>query len=182
MIGALDDRESPKLKIGGSYSQDRTRKKRTKVGENGQLERKIRMKTARFSRKQVESAIIGTRGIKATIAARLGCSRQTLENYLMRYPELREILAQERETIIDLAESKLVEAVEQGETRAVMFVLETMGKGRGWSKRTEITGADGAPLVLPADVLEALRARGIEASEVVAQFVEMIRAGAELGE
>jgi hypothetical protein len=140
------------------------------------------MKTARYSRKQVENAIRGTRGIKSTIAERLGCSRQTLENYLVRYPELREAVESERDSIVDLAESKLITAVEAGETRAVMFVLETLGKGRGWSKRTEITGADGAPLVLPADVMASLRAQGIDAQEVVAQFVEMIRAGAEVGE
>lgn len=129
----------------------------------------------RYSRRTLREAITGSRGIKVAIAQRLGCSRQTLDSYLLRFPDLNALLADERDSIIDLAESKLLKAVNAEDWRAVQFVLETLGKGRGWSRRTEVTGADGAPLGLSPDVVALMAQLGIEASAVVAQFEQMIR-------
>jgi len=128
----------------------------------------------------LKQAISGSRGVKTAITGRLGCTRQTLDNYLKRYPELMALVEEERESIIDLAETKLMGAVNNGDMRAVLFVLETQGKARGWSKRTEITGADGVPLGLPDDVIAIMRGMGVEPTEAVNQFVEMIRRQAEV--
>ncbi len=136
--------------------------------------------TKRYSRTMLKQAISGSRGVKTAITGRLGCTRQTLDNYLKRYPELMALVEEERESIIDLAETKLMGAVNNGDMRAVLFVLETQGKARGWSKRTEITGADGVPLGLPDDVIAIMRGMGVEPTEAVNQFVEMIRRQAEV--
>jgi len=89
------------------------------------------------------------------------------------------VVAQERESLVDRAESKLMEAVDKGELKAVLFVLETMGKERGWTKRTEVTGADGAALGLSPDVMQLIGAMRLDMSDVVQAFEEMIRAQAE---
>jgi len=128
----------------------------------------------------LKQAISGSRGVKTAITGRLGCTRQTLDNYLKRYPELMALVEEERESIIDLAETKLMGAVNNGDMRAVLFVLETQGKARGWSKRTEITGADGVPLGLPDDVIAIMRGMGVEPSDAVNRFVEHIRRQAEV--
>jgi hypothetical protein len=135
----------------------------------------------RYSRKAITEAIKGSRGIKTAICARLTCSRQTLDNYLARYPELVALVENERESIIDLAETKLLKALQGDDMRAILFVLETMGKGRGWSKRTEVTGADGAPLGLPPDVLDMMRKMGVTPEEMVQQIAELMRAEAAVG-
>jgi hypothetical protein len=129
----------------------------------------------RYTRRAIREAIKGSRGIKVAICARLECTRQTLDNYLKQYPELAQAFNEERENIIDMAETQLLKAVNGGDMRAVLFVLETMGKDRGWSKRTEVTGANGTPLGLSADVLQMMAALGVEPSEVVKQFEDMIR-------
>jgi len=152
----------------------------------------------RYSRAMIKKAILGdpdvtikgkdgklhpqlsSRGVKSTIYGRLGCTRQTLDNYLARYPDLAALIEVEGESIIDLAESQLLVAMAQGDMRAILFVLETKGKRRGWSKRTEITGADGVPLGLPDDVIAIMRGMGVEPTEAVNQFVEMIRRQAEV--
>ncbi len=140
---------------------------------------------AKFSRQAVRRAIVGdpetkmasSRGVKSTICARLMCSRQTLDNYLEKYPELQKLVNDERETIVDLAENKLLAALNRDDMRAILFVLETMGKGRGWSKRTEVTGADGAPFGLSPDVIELLRAMGVEPTQAVKEFETLVRQG-----
>lgn len=137
---------------------------------------------AQFSREAFVKAIEGSRGIKTTIAARMGCSRQTVDNALERWPELRAALKDERESIVDLAENKLLKAVANDDMRAVLFVLETLGKDRGWSKRTEVTGADGGALFgLSAEVQGMIQSMGLDVSEVVRQFEAMVREAAQSG-
>lgn len=131
--------------------------------------------TKRYSRAAIKKAITNSRGIKTAICQRLECSRQTLDNYLKRYPDLAALVNAERETIVDLAETKLLKALQGEDMRAILFVLETMGKGRGWSKRTEITGADGAPFGLSPEVVELMRQMGIEPTEAVKEFEALIR-------
>lgn len=132
---------------------------------------------AQFGREKIEKAISGSMGIKTAVARRAGCSVGTIDNALQRWPELAKQLEEERESIIDLAESQLVRAVNDGEMRAILFTLETLGRNRGWTKRQEITGADGVPLLSP-EVAEMIRARGLDAAEVVRQFEAMVRAAA----
>jgi len=133
-------------------------------------------KTVRFTKTAVRIALEDARGIKSDAARKLGVSRQTLDNYMVRYPELKEVMDKARDSLVDAAESKLSMLVEAGEIRAVLFTLETLGKNRGYSKRTEVTGADGANLMqLSPETLEALRMMGIAPSDVVRQFEDMIR-------
>ena len=45
---------------------------------------------------------------------------------------------QPKRIIIDLAKSKLIEALEQGNITAIIFALKTLGKNEGFSEKTEI--------------------------------------------
>jgi len=76
---------------------------------------------------------------------------------------------------VDTAEVMLAKAVAAGDIRAITFTLATKGKGRGYSQRTEITGADGGALVIAPDVLSAMTRLGLETSDVVREFEALIR-------
>lgn len=137
----------------------------------------------RYTKREIRKAIEGSKGIKTAIAQRLNCTRQTVDNYLDRFPDLKALVSDERDSIIDLAEVKLLQAVNNNDMRAILFVLETIGKDRGWTKRTEITGADGgAVLELPPEALRLLKVMDIEPSDVVREFVAMLEAEAEKAE
>ncbi len=57
------------------------------------------------------------------------------------------MLAEARESSIDLAESKLIEAIKAGNLTAIIFFLKTQGKSRGYSERSEFGHTtDGKPL------------------------------------
>ena len=132
-----------------------------------------------FTKERFEMAIKDSMGIKTGIAQRVGCSRQTVENALERWPDLQTMIADERTSIIDLAETKLMQQISGGELRAILFTLETLGKDRGWTKRTEVTGAGGERLLgLSPDVVKLVETMGLDMSEVVRQFESMVKSAA----
>ena len=96
------------------------------------------MNKDRYSQARVIDAIKAARGIKATAAANLKCSRQTVTNYIDRYPAVKDAYEEARDTSLDLAESKLIALVEREEWPAIRFMLVTLGKDRGYIERQEI--------------------------------------------
>ena len=128
----------------------------------------------KFSIRTVRQALETARGVVSEAARVLDCDRQTLYTYLAKYPELREAQVMARESLIDLAEKGLGDQVEAGDMRAIIFTLETLGKKRGYARRTELTGEDGAPLGLPPEVAAKAREMGIEPGELMAEIVKLI--------
>lgn len=74
--------------------------------------------------------------VSATCTA-LGISRQTFYNWKNGDAELRAMLEEAEEAIIDFAESKLVEAIGDGDMTAIIFFLKTKGKKRGYVEKVE---------------------------------------------
>ena len=100
------------------------------------------MNKDRYSQARVIDAIVQARGIKATAAANLKCSRQTITNYIDRYPAVKAAYQEARDATLDLAESKLIVLVEREEWPAIRFLLVTLGKDRGYTERREIQQID----------------------------------------
>ena len=73
------------------------------------------MANKRYTAKEVLEAISGTGGIKSSIAAKIGCHRHTVTNYIERYPTVRQEYESERERMVDVAESKFLELVRKGD-------------------------------------------------------------------
>ena len=122
----------------------------------------------------VKQTLIETRGLITMAAKRLGCSRSTIYNYLNEHEELRETLEEARQLQVDMAESKLFDAVDRGEPWAVNTVLKTLGRDRGYGERVEITGAGGGALKVEA-ALEALDSKS--PAEVSRTYEELRRGG-----
>src|SRR5581483_9763872 len=95
------------------------------------------------TKEEVQRALEQSRGLVSVAAKILGCSRPTVYAYLDRYPELRSVAAEAREDLVDIAEAKFRDAVKRGEFKAVRLCLITLGKKRGYTVRTEVTGKDG---------------------------------------
>jgi len=82
-------------------------------------------------------AVHETHGLMAPAARRLGVSRSTLYRYLDNHESIRDARDEARESVLDLAESKLFEKVEAGDLTAIMFLLKTVGKTRGYVERSQ---------------------------------------------
>jgi hypothetical protein len=73
----------------------------------------------------------------ARAARALRCTPQTIRNYMQRHPAIAQVVAEERELFVDVAELKLNAAVQRGEAWAVCFTLKCLGRSR-------LCGAPGA--------------------------------------
>lgn len=74
--------------------------------------------------------------ISATCAA-LNITRQTFFNYRNSSKQLAERLDNVTESLIDFAESKLMEKVNECDLTAIIFFLKTKGKNRGYVEKVE---------------------------------------------
>jgi hypothetical protein len=83
-------------------------------------------------------AIPGSGGIITTIAKRVGCSWETVKRHIQKYPTVKRAYEEERESIVDLAEVKLIKAIENDDMSAIKFYLTTIGKSRGFTEKQEI--------------------------------------------
>ncbi len=94
-----------------------------------------RRSNEKYSQVKIMEALQASRGMIATAARLLGCSRQTIYDAIARHPEINAVVAGERELMLDTAEQRLQEAVDAGESWAVRFFLITQGKSRGYIER-----------------------------------------------
>ena len=74
--------------------------------------------------------------ITATCTA-LGIARKTFYEWGEKKKKLAEGLEAAEEAIIDFAESKLVEHINNDDVQALIFFLRTKGKKRGYVEKTE---------------------------------------------
>ena len=103
-------------------------------------------RTARYTAQDIIDALRKTKGMAYLAAKELGCSHTTVYNYISKHPTVKAEFDYQRGELLDVAELKLREAVLAGEQWALQFALRLLGKDRGYSERTEITGAGGAQL------------------------------------
>lgn len=132
---------------------------------------------ARVSRKSVRAALKAHGGIVAQVADSFNVSRQTVYNWIKEYG-LRDEMEFARDTMFDIAERNVYIAVQMGDLDMSKFVLTHMPNASRWSNRQELTGANGAPLGLSPEVIQLMQMLGMEPSDVVRQFEEMVRAEA----
>ena len=74
--------------------------------------------------------------VTATCTA-LGISRKTFYEWKSKKKKLAEALEDVEESILDWAESKLKQHIEDNDLQALIFFLRTKGKKRGYVEKTE---------------------------------------------
>jgi len=79
-------------------------------------------------------------------------TRGTYRNWCHNDPEFKERLDDAEEALFDWVEDKLLEQIDVGELKAIMFFLKTKAKSRGYIERNEYTGSDNGPLKVEQSV------------------------------
>ena len=94
------------------------------------------------------AAIAGSAGIVSTIAKRVGCDWHTARKYIDTRPTIMAAYEDECNKVLDLAETVVIESLQQKDEQMAKWYLTMKGRERGYAQtqRNEVTGADGEPL------------------------------------
>jgi hypothetical protein len=95
------------------------------------------MPAEKFSVEQIKASLTAARGFISQAAVNLGCEQVTIRNYIKRHPELNDVLKEQRESLLDFAESKLIQLIKEGDKTAIIFFLKTQGRARGYYEKVE---------------------------------------------
>ena len=100
----------------------------------------------KFAVASIAAALRRTKGGIHAAARALRCSRNTLRRYVQEYPTLQEVIENERQLAVDLAEQSLYVCAAAGAPWAVQYLLSTQGRDRGYLTRREVTSANAPPV------------------------------------
>lgn len=101
------------------------------------------MAKQRYTAEQVAKVLLETNGMPTIAAARLGCDYHTVMAYIERYESVRDAQKLARAKMGDAAELKLYNKAmgtknnPDGDTTALLFLLKTQYKSRGYVERSE---------------------------------------------
>jgi Bacterial regulatory protein, Fis family len=87
----------------------------------------------KVSKKALIDAIKDSGGIITDIAARLGVDRKTIYNRLQADQELVDLLEEERDHCLDIAESHIRAALIKGDLKICAWYLQCKGRDRGYA-------------------------------------------------
>ena len=98
--------------------------------------------TKRHSKDEIVLAIGQCRGVLKDICSTLDCTRGELQHYINIHSEIKPLLQDAREDIIDEAEKVLLEKLhsdnDQVAQRAAEFILKSLGKKRGYADQPQV--------------------------------------------
>jgi transposase-like protein len=91
--------------------------------------------------KRFMKAAEGSNGLISIIATKLQVHRSTLRRWIKysdkRQKKVDEIIAEESSELLDIAQEKMKAEINDGNWKAVRFLLETKGKHLGYTKMME---------------------------------------------
>lgn len=96
---------------------------------------------------EIKKAISGSGGIISTIAGRLNCDWHTADRYIKLH-NLQDEVRAEKESLLDFAESQLLNNIKNGDTTSILFYLKTQGKKRGYIERQEVENSGGQTITI----------------------------------
>jgi hypothetical protein len=101
-------------------------------------------KFAGIKKETVIAAIRRSSGIISTIAARLGCNWRTAERLIWKWPDTVEAYQEEQEHVLDVAETKVIESIVNGDMPTTKWYLSKKGRHRGYDDehKPESTGGE----------------------------------------
>ena len=113
------------------------------------------MNKSEHIKKGLIEALEKSLGVVTTACKQVGIGRTTFYNYYNDDKIFAKQVDEIENVALDFAESQLHKQIQDGSTAAIIFLLKTRGKKRGYVERQEITGADGIPTDVKIEILDA---------------------------
>ena len=86
----------------------------------------------------IEQALIAARGLKTEAASILDCGISTVHRRIKQSARLQQVVSDQEERALDLAEQQLREAVALGRKWAIEFTLRYKGRERGYTDTRQV--------------------------------------------
>ena len=80
----------------------------------------------------------GSGGIISIIAKKLDVTRQSVYDFMQREPGSKKYLDEAKEAIIDMAESKLINSMNNNDLESIKWYLSRIGRHRGYIANPEV--------------------------------------------
>jgi hypothetical protein len=130
------------------------------------------MNKQRYTAKQVAKVLVETKGMLFIAAERLGCDPETIRNYCKRYPSVQAARDAQRGAMVDLAELKLWQSIQNGEAWGITLCLKTLGKDRGYveQQKLALTDPSGEQPYAPTVTVAITEDYAQEVAQLLAQF------------
>ncbi len=110
-----------------------------------------------FHKQDVVAAVLKTGGVYSEMALLLNRRRQSVKNYIHSNRDVLLFFTDIRESLLAEVERPAFEQALNGNPSMQRFMLSTLGKDRGYTKRLEQTGAGGGPIDIVASPKEQLK-------------------------
>lgn len=150
-----------------------TRKRVAKINDLQKPVKKARSAGYKVTDSQLIEALRASSGLVTFAAKRITdagtkISPQAISERILRNPELKKIVDEISNAVLDMAEAALFKKIQGGDLGAICFLLKCKGKSRGYIERQEIehSGPGGGPIkidnikALTDDQLRELAANG----------------------
>lgn len=123
--------------------------------ENKIIEKKKNGRPKKITEKKFRIAVKDSNGNKSQIAYRLGCTWVCVNNYVKNNPFAQELLKQESEIVLDIAETVVVNAIKNGDVDVAWRYLNKKGRSRGYGDSVGIqVNASGNEMQADAVVID----------------------------
>lgn len=136
------------------------------------------MSKKRVTRAALIPKLRENKGNLAACGRHFHVTRERIRQIVAEDEELSQIVFEERESFLDVAENALYDAILAGNIVATIFSLKTQGKSRGYIERAELTGPNGLPFQSQIEV--DLFPNGLTDKENHNQALDMDRTPAQL--
>ena len=122
-----------------------------------------------YSTEQIIEALKETKGMVYVAAERLGCAPVTIYKRAKISKAVQDEIDKQRGKMVDIAELKFYQAIQNGEPWAIAMMLKTVGKGRGYVEKQIIDNqVSGEMTVYHANLDPDARAAIEEAERIIA--------------
>ncbi len=103
-------------------------------------------KPVKYKEADIAKALEENSGFLTATANDLKITLRTLYTYFDRYPKLKQLREDLEVSILDLAESQLLENIQNGNLTAIIFFLKTRGRKRGYVENPnyQVNDSDGS--------------------------------------
>lgn len=111
----------------------------------------------RVTNAQIAEALENSAGIMSAAAQQLGVQRAAVSRRVAKSPRLTRLLAEVKARMLDLAESKLLQGLKNGDKTYVIFYLKTQGRERGYIERPREEPNTQATADIAREIVAAVR-------------------------